>query len=84
MAGCFQRAIVLESGLGVTQNFTGAAQLYREACEERHGASCARLAALYDRGAGVRHAPDRAKEFRKRACDNGYKDACETPKPAAS
>jgi hypothetical protein len=77
-----QQAIVLETGLGVTQNFSHAAQLYREACEEKNGEGCARLATLYDKGAGVRRAPERAQEFRKRACDYGYTDSCEKPKAA--
>ena len=75
-----QQAIVLEAGVGVTQNFSEAAQLYRQSCEQRHGEACARLASLYERGAGVRHAPDRAAEFRKRACDYGYTDSCVKPK----
>jgi TPR repeat protein len=39
---------------------------------------------MYERGAGVRHDPDRAKEFRKRACDDGHTESCEKPKPAGA
>ena len=82
MDGCVQQAMVYETGVGVTQNFSQAAQLYREACERRHGEACFRLAAMYERGAGVRRQPERATETRKRACDLGYADACEKPKAA--
>ena len=48
----------------------------KKACEERNGEACARLAALYDKGAGVDRAPERAKSLRRQACEYGYADAC--------
>jgi uncharacterized protein len=66
----------------VEENLSQAAELYREACEDRHGEACARLAAMYDRGAGVYRQPAQGTRFRRRACEYGYMEACEKPKAA--
>ena len=58
-----------------------AADLYREACEDKHAEACFRLAGLYQNGAGVFRDTNRSKSLYKRACDFGYLEACKKNKP---
>jgi TPR repeat protein len=44
------------------------------------GEACWRLAAMYERGAGVRRNPEEVTANRRRACQLGYAAACPVPK----
>ena len=76
MASCFQLGTLYESGQHTPQQFDRAARLYRDACDEDHGESCARAAKMYERGAGVRRDSTRAVELTRKACSLGQTDAC--------
>jgi TPR repeat protein len=54
--------------------------LYEEACEDKYGEACARLAVMYEKGFGVERDVKRAAGLRKDACKAGYLQACDKPK----
>jgi hypothetical protein len=60
----------------VAQDFERAAELYREACNSRHGEACYQLGQLYQSGTGVPRQPGRAVGYISRACNYGYQLAC--------
>jgi len=51
-------------------------------CDGRNGEACARLASLYDKGAGVDRMPERAAAMRRRACELGHAESCPKAKGA--
>jgi TPR repeat protein len=75
-------AQVLETATGRTQNFQRAANIYMELCEDKNGEACARLASMYERGAGVFRSREMARQYRKKACSAGVTDSCDKPDPA--
>ena len=77
-------AQVLETASGKIQNLERAANIYRDECENGNGEACARIAVMYERGAGVFRSREMAKQYRKKACDAGRKESCEQPQPGAT
>jgi TPR repeat protein len=65
-------------GVGVTQDFEEAANLYRRACNRRHAEGCYSLGVLYQNGEGVPRQPALAASLFRRACRLGYEEACES------
>ena len=64
-------------GLGVTQDYAKAVELYRKACEGQATAGCTNLGRMYENGNGVRQSVEDALRFYGKACDLKNTEGCE-------
>jgi len=78
---CDSLAMLLDSGQAGT-NLAEAVRLSDFSCEQGIAAGCLRLSNYYARGFGVGRDPDRADEFRQRACQLGEPRACPETEPS--
>ena len=72
-------------GVGVTQDYDRAVELFEEACygrrQREHGSrafaeSCVRVGDMFANGEGVERDLYRAARYFRRACALGYEEAC--------
>jgi len=77
MIGCSNLGVGYENGVGVKQDYTKAAELYKKACEGGEATGCDNLGVLYQNGKGVPADKQLAKKYFAMACDMKLKDGCE-------
>ena len=70
-----QRGLAYENGDGVEQNFTHAADLYKQAADLGNAEAMCQIGFLYQEGNGVEQSYSKAKEWYEKAIENGDKYA---------
>ena len=76
-AGCYNLANKYYQGKGVEQDYSKAAELYKQACDGSFFKGCMILGALYTEGKGVEQDYSKAAELFIKACDGGETAACD-------
>ena len=71
------RMQLYELGAGVPQSHSQAAVLYQKACKGESGIGCNNLGLAYMAGRGVKKDAAAGQQFRSKACELGYKPACQ-------
>lgn len=57
-------------------NYGGAAERWKQACEDNNASACSSLAALYHKGQGVAHDDGMAAQLNEKGCKGGEPGAC--------
>ena len=71
---CFEAAMQLEA----SGDFTGARKRFEQACDQKMGPACGRLAFYYREGKGVTADPDMERMLLERGCESNDAFACAT------
>ncbi|MEP0648253.1 tetratricopeptide repeat protein [Parvibaculum sp.] len=74
--GCSNLGLMYRTGLGVTQDFVRAAELFQQACEEGYAGGCTNLGVMYQSAKGVTQDFVRAAELYQQACEQGDAQGC--------
>ena len=78
---CYHLGLMYDSwGKGVRRDYAKAHELYKKACDMKHGRACNNLGVLYDNGQGVRQNLSTAKQYYGKACDFGNQTGCDNYK----
>ncbi|MEH1010877.1 hypothetical protein QM027_09185 [Campylobacter concisus] len=76
-------AIMLFNGDGVAKDRAQAEKIFTKMCDENEGMACEKLGEMIayglvkDKDANEAKNEEKAKALFKKACDNGYKPACD-------
>ncbi|MEE2961970.1 MAG: hypothetical protein VYA34_14635 [Myxococcota bacterium] len=73
---CVKAGVLYQTGLGMTNDFSQVARLYRRSFKSGELSGCTNLGSLYRRGKGVGWDPNLTFKSFKKACDGQEERAC--------